>query len=80
MEIKLYQGFLFPQQYWTAKFFENLEDLQKECYLVRKNDKYGVTKSNSGALGYHSKDITNVDDLPNIKSNIIYFLPKGHTL
>ena len=70
MEIKVNQGFLFPQIYWTAEFYENLDDLQKECYLVRKNDKYGVNKSNSGDLGYHSKDITNVDNLPNIKKLI----------
>lgn len=67
MEIKIEQGFLFPQQYWAAEFCENLEDLQKECYLIRKNDKAGIIKSNSGDLAYHSANITNLDNLPNIK-------------
>ena len=67
MEIKLEQGFLFPQQYWLAEFCENLEDLQKECYLIRKNDKGGITRTNTGDLGYHSTNITDLDNLPNIK-------------
>jgi hypothetical protein len=37
--------------------------LQKETYLIRKNDKDGVIKSNFGFKGYHSKDIRDLNNL-----------------
>ncbi len=64
MEVKIKPGFLFPTQFWTAELSENIEKLQNEAYLIRKNDKEGVRKSNSGLQGYHSKDIRDLNNLP----------------
>ena len=35
-------GFLFPTQFWTAELNENIQQLQNEPYLIRKNNKKGV--------------------------------------
>jgi len=64
MKVQIKPGFLFPTQFWTAELNENIEKLQNEAYLIRKNDKDGVRKSNSGFKGYHSKDITDLNNLP----------------
>ena len=57
MKVQIKPGFLFPTQFWTAELNENIEQLQNEAYLIRKDDKDGVLKSNSGFQGYQSKDI-----------------------
>ena len=54
MKIQIKPGFIFPTKFWTAELNENIEQLQKEAYLIRENDKDGVIKSNSGFQGYHS--------------------------
>ena len=41
MKIQIKPGFLFPTQFWTAELNENIEQLQKEAYLIRENDKDG---------------------------------------
>ena len=64
MKVQIKPGFLFPTQFWTAELNENIEQLQKEAYLIRKNDKDGVVKSNSGFQAYHSKDIRDLSNLP----------------
>ena len=64
MKVQIKPGFLFPTQFWTAELNENIEQLQNEAYLIRKNDKDGVRKSNSGLQGYHSKDINDLSTLP----------------
>ena len=64
MNTQINQGFLFPTQYWTIEFQENIEELQKESYYIQENDKEGVIKSNTGLNGYHSKDINTLDNLP----------------
>tara|TARA_A100001388_G_C28665965_1_gene449130 strand:+ start:134 stop:772 length:639 start_codon:yes stop_codon:yes gene_type:complete len=64
MNVQIKPGFLFPTQFWTAELNENIEQLQNEAYLIRKNDKDGVRKSNSGLQGYHSKDIRDLNNLP----------------
>ena len=64
MKVQIKPGFLFPTQFWTAELNENIEQLQNEAYLIRKNDRDGVRKSNAGFQGYHSKDIRNLDNLP----------------
>ena len=64
MNVQIKPGFLFPTQFWTAELNENIEQLLNEAYLIRKNDKDGVRKSNSGFQGYHSKDITDLNNLP----------------
>jgi len=66
MKVQIKSGFLFPTQFWTAELNENIEQLQNEAYLIRKNDKDGVRKSNAGFQGYHSKDIRNLDNIPGI--------------
>ena len=64
MEVPIKPGFLFPTQFWTVELNENIEQLQNEAYLIRKNDKDGVRKSNAGYQGYHSKDIRDLNNLP----------------
>ena len=64
MKIQIKPGFLFPTQFWTAELNENIGQLQKEAYLIRKSDKDGGIKSNSGLQGYHSKDIRDLNNLP----------------
>ena len=64
MKVQIKPGFLFPTQFWTAELNENIEQLQNEAYLIKKNDKDGVRKSNSGLQGYHSKDLKDLSNLP----------------
>ena len=64
MKVQIKPGFLFPTQFWTAELNENIEQLQKEAYSIRKDDKDGVIKSNSGFEGYHSRDIRYLNNLP----------------
>ena len=66
MNIQINPGFLFPTQYWTVEFKEKIEELKKESYLIKKRDGEGVIKSNTGLNGYHSKDIRNLKNIPNI--------------
>ena len=64
MKVQIKPGFLFPTQFWTAELNENISQLQNEAYLIRNNDRDGVLKSNSGFLGYQSKDIKDLNNLP----------------
>ena len=64
MKVQIKPGFLFPTQFWTAELNENIKRLQNEAYLIRENDKDGVSKSNTGINGYHSKDIRDLSNLP----------------
>ena len=64
MKAQIKPGFLFPTQFWTVELNENIGQLQNEAYLIKKNDNVGVRKSNSGSQGYHSKDISDLDNLP----------------
>ena len=70
MKVEIKPGFLFPTQYWTAEFNQDIKELQKECYLIKKNDKNGTKKSNTGSQGYHSKDIKSFDNIPETKKLI----------
>ena len=64
MKVQIKPGFLFPTQFWTVELNENIEQLQNEAYLIRKNDKDGVRESNAGFHGYHSKNIRDLNNLP----------------
>ena len=64
MKVQIKPGFLFPTQFWTVELNQNIKQLQNEAYLIKKNDKAGVRKSNSGFESYHSQDITDVKNLP----------------
>ena len=64
MKVQIKPGFLFPTQFWTTELNENIEQLQNEAYLIRKNDEDGVLKSNSGFKAYQSKDIRDLNNLP----------------
>ena len=68
MNAQINQGFLFPTQYWTIEFQENIIELQKESYFIKENDKDGVKKSNTGSNGYHSNDIRTSDNIPHLNS------------
>ena len=60
MKVQIKPGFLFPTQFWTAELNENIARLQSEAYLIKKNDKNGVNKSNSGIQGYQIAKKLNV--------------------
>ena len=64
MKVQIKPGFLFPTQFWTAELNANIDQLQNEAYLIKKNDKDGVRKSNAGFKGYHSQDIKDLSNLP----------------
>ena len=66
MKVQIKPGFLFPTQFWTAELNENIEQLQNEAHFIKKNDEDGSRKSNTGILGYHSKDIRDLNNLPGI--------------
>ena len=70
MKLNIQSGFLFPTQYWKTEFNENIEELKKECYLIKNNDNEGTKKSNTGAQGYHSKNIRSFENIPEIKKLI----------
>ena len=70
MKVNIQSGFLFPTQYWKTEFNENIEALKKECYLIKNNDNEGTKKSNTGAQGYHSKNIISFENIPEIKKLI----------
>ena len=64
MKFHIKPGFLFPTPFWTVELNENIKQLKNEAYLIRKNDKDGIRKSNAGFQGYHSKDIRDLNNLP----------------
>ena len=64
MKLKIRPGFLFPTQFWTIELNENINQLQNEAYVIKKNDNDGVRKSNAGVQGYHSNNIRNLNNLP----------------
>ena len=66
MNIKINPKFLFPTQYWEVELKENIKELQNESYIIKKNDQEGVIKSNTGLNGYHSSQIRNFENIPNI--------------
>ena len=70
MKVNIQSGFLFPTQYWKTEFNQNIEALKKECYLIKNNDNEGTKKSNTGAQGYHSKNIISFENIPEIKKLI----------
>ena len=62
MKIQIKPGFLFPTKFWTAELNENIEQLQKEAYLIEKMIKMVLLKVI--LIRYHSKDIRDLNNLP----------------
>ena len=60
MNTQINQGFLFPTQYWTIEFQENIMELQKESYFIKENDNVGVKKSNTGINGISLERYKNI--------------------
>ena len=63
MEIK--QGFIFPKPFWSTEINLNNKVLENECYQIKKNIP-GVVKSNSGKNSYHSPNLLNLKNSPEI--------------
>ena len=63
MEIKKY--YIFPKPFWNTLIEVNVGALQEECYEIRK-DIPGKNKSNSGQNSYHSPNLLNLHNHPEI--------------
>lgn len=63
MEIKKF--YIFPKPFWNSLLEVNIGNLQKECYEIRKNIP-SQKKSNSGQNSYHSPNLINFQNPPEI--------------
>ena len=63
MEIK--KGFIFPKPFWSSLLEVNIVDLQEECFEIRNNIP-GKNKSNLGQNSYHSPNLLNLQNPPEI--------------
>ena len=63
MEIK--KGFIFPKPFWSTLLDVNIVDLQEECFEIRNNIP-SKNKSNLGKNSYHSPNLLNLQNPPEI--------------
>ena len=63
MEIK--KGYIFPKPFWSTLLDVNIVDLQEECFEIRNNIP-GKNKSNLGQNSYHSPNLLNLQNPPEI--------------
>ena len=63
--MKIKKGYIFPKYFWSTEIDSNIGLLQKECYEIRKNIP-GKSKSNSGESSYHSPNLLNLQNPPEI--------------
>jgi uncharacterized protein (TIGR02466 family) len=63
LEIK--KGFIFPKPFWSSLLEVNIVDLQEECFEIRNNIP-GKNKSNLGQNSYHSPNLLNLQNPPEI--------------
>ena len=63
MEIK--KGYIFPKPFWSTLIEVNIVDLQEECYEIRNNIP-SKNKSNLGQNSYHSPNLLNLQNPPEI--------------
>ena len=63
MEIK--KGYIFPKPFWSTLIDENIVDLQEECFEIRNNIPC-KNKSNLGQNSYHSPNLLNLQNPPEI--------------
>ena len=63
MEVK--KGYIFPKPFWSSLLEVNIVDLQKECFEIRNNIP-GKNKSNLGQNSYHSPNLLNLQNPPEI--------------
>ena len=63
MEIK--KGYIFPKPFWSSLLEVNIVDLQEECFEIRNNIP-GKNKSNLGQNSYHSPNLLNLQNPPEI--------------
>ena len=63
MEIK--KGYIFPKPFWSTLIEVNIVDLQEECFEIRNNIP-SKNKSNLGQNSYHSPNLLNLQNPPEI--------------
>ena len=63
MEIK--KGYIFPKPFWSTLIEVNIVDLQEECFEIRNNIPC-KNKSNLGQNSYHSPNLLNLQNPPEI--------------
>ena len=63
MEIK--KGYIFPKPFWSSLLEVNIVNLQEECFEIRNNIP-SKNKSNLGQNSYHSPNLLNLQNPPEI--------------
>ena len=63
MEIK--KGYIFPKPFWSTLIEVNIVDLQEECFEIRNNIPC-KNKSNLGQNSYHSPNLLNLQNPPEV--------------
>ena len=63
MEIK--KSYIFPKPFWSTLLEVNIVDLQEECFEIRNNIPC-KNKSNLGQNSYHSPNLLNLQNPPEI--------------
>ena len=63
MEIKKF--YIFPKPFWSSLLEVNIVDLQEECFEIRNNIP-SKNKSNLGQNSYHSPNLLNLQNPPEI--------------
>ena len=63
MEIK--KGYIFPKPFWSSLLEVNIVDLQEECFEIRNNIP-SKNRSNLGQNSYHSPNLLNLQNPPEI--------------
>ena len=63
LEIKKF--YIFPKPFWSTLLDVNIVDLQEECFEIRNNIP-GKNKSNLGQNSYHSPNLLNLQNPPEI--------------
>jgi len=63
LEIK--KGYIFPKPFWSSLLEVNIVDLQEECFEIRNNIP-SKNKSNLGKNSYHSPNLLNLQNPPEI--------------
>ena len=63
MEIK--KGYIFTKPFWSSLLEVNIVDLQEECFEIRNNIP-SKNKSNLGQNSYHSPNLLNLQNPPEI--------------
>jgi uncharacterized protein (TIGR02466 family) len=63
--VEIKKGYIFPKPFWSSLLEVNIVDLQEECFEIRNNIP-SKNKSNLGQNSYHSPNLLNLQNPPEI--------------